>query len=494
MNSSMRPVARYRPTVIGVALGMLLSVVAQAVLAGNPATPVFVHTDVISVAAPAYTLSYTAAASQVLSVTLTDLALVSGPNNGSSGLTPLTSVNLVVTANGAIVNASPGGAPATLSAPGTVSFAGVANTVYEVFVVGVPSAGASSANAISVQIAAQSNGAQLAFGTHSFPNSTTLAPPPVYFAPTDFNVTTAGTYNVTLADQVFPAALNTLKAFVQPQTPSASCAKTGLVAGGTTPVALDACPYQIYVYAVADQTALAGLFGVSIAPGGNGAALLNTSIAVGLAHAAANGSVTNATAQSLVLKATDLKAPSALGSLAAAVTNGATLLGTATNGTPATFAAPAATLQIWQLATPATGSAGAYTITLATTTGKALYPPSSPIPVPSVVADPASNLYPYGVYFASSGSYTVQLTDLQFPAGLNSLSYSLYQDGAQVATGPAAASIPPVTVQSGPGVLIANAVPPTAGSTAGDGVYACRSRQRDRAQRLFRRSSPSART
>ena len=80
-------------------LGLCSVTVALAAGSSSAPAPVFEQTAVISTASPAYALSFTAATTESVSVTLTDLALVTNPNGGSSGLAALTSVNLAVTAS-----------------------------------------------------------------------------------------------------------------------------------------------------------------------------------------------------------------------------------------------------------------------------------------------------------------------------------------------------------------------------------------------------------
>ena len=435
-----------------------LFIAAATVLAAQSAstvTPVFAPGPaVISIGAPAYTLSFTASATETEDVVLTDLALAAG--GGSAGLAPLTSLNLVVTSGGAVVPGLTSGTTATLAAAGTVSFAATSGTTYEIFVVGVPNATSSSTNTISVEVLSHTTSASIAYGTHSFAAASAL-PSSVYYASTPFKVTAAGDYVVTLVDQAAPVALTSLVALVISDAPNS----TGIPVTAQAPVTLSglaAGSYKIYVYAVANAAAQAGLFGLNVAPAAGGTALVNASVPVGLMSMATN--LVTKSAQPLTLSATDLAEPVALTALSAAVTNGSVLLGQVSSGQSAAVNAPAGSLQIWQVATPATGSAGAYTVSLAPASGTALYAPLS------IARDPAGTVYPYLAPVAAAGSYTPGLNDLNFPASFTTLSYQIYQAGAMLAQGAAGASLPAVSAQAGTLMIVVNAVPKTT-----DGVY-----------------------
>ncbi len=435
---------------LGVFIGAATALAAQS---SSTVTPVFTSgPTAISTGAPAYTLSYTASATETEDVVLSDLAQATG----STGLTALTSLNLVVTSGGAIVPGLTTGTTATLSAAGTVSFAATSGTTYQIFVVGVPDATSSNSNAISVAVQSHQTSASVAYGTHSFSASSTALPSSVYYAPTPFSIATAGDYVVTLTDQAAPAPMTTLLAFVK----SDAAGSTGLVVPAGSPVTLHGLTvgtYKIYVYAVADATVQAGLFGLNISQAG-GSALLDTSIPVGLQTLAT--SLATSSAQSLTLSATDLAEPAPLTTLAAAVTSGSTLLGQATAGQSAAISAPKGTLQIWQVTTPAAGSAGAFIVSLAPASGNALYAPLS------IARDPAGTVYPYLVTPVAAGSYTPGLSDLNFPASFTTLSYQVYQGGSVIGQGSAGASLPAVTAQAGTLLIVVTAVPKST-----DGVY-----------------------
>src|SRR5258708_9169594 len=122
---------------------------------------------------------------------------------------------------------------------------------------------------------------------------------------TNFTSTTAGTYTVTVTDDAFPVALQSIaEGIAQGSTPVTS------LAAGTTEVTLAAkTPYTLVIGALADATAKAGLYGVHIADPA-GAAILDRTLPVGTMPASTI--VNNSTAQAFSLTLNDLAYPAAL--------------------------------------------------------------------------------------------------------------------------------------------------------------------------------------
>lgn len=436
------------------AVGVLLAVAALAAQASSTATPVFAPvTQVISTGAPAYELDFTAATTETVDVSLTDLATA---GTGSSGLTALSSVALAVTSGGALVDAASTTTPATLNAAGTVSIPAVAGTTYRLFVVGVPNPTATSGNAVSVQVASHTSGTSYAYGTHSFTVPAASVPQSVYFGPTPFTISTAGNYSVTVSDLAAPVALTHLVAYVLGDAPGS--VGISVLPGTATPLpSLAAGTYKIYVYAVSDAAVQAGLLSIHLVPQAGGSAVLDLAVPVGYL-AKAHADLQNPTAQSLTLSTADLLEPAALTTLDAVVTSGSQLLGQVGSGQSATFTAPAGTLSVWQLVTPASGGAGAYAIGLT---------PGLLAPSVTVVADPAGTLHPYAIAVPSAGNYVPALTDEVFPAAFSTLGYQIYQGGTQLGTGTAGAAAAAIALQAGTAVLVVNAV----ANSAGNGIY-----------------------
>ncbi len=160
---------------------------------------------------------------------------------------------------------------------------------------------------------------------------------------TIFTTTVAGTYTVTVTDDAFPAALQSVSALI-PDT------VTIIPSGTPTPVQLSAATnYQLLAFAVADPAVSSGLYGIRITdPSGN--PVFDRTLPVG--GLAASTIVNNPTAQSLSLTLTDFAYPAALSELGVAVTAGAALLAdlTAAPGSVPAIAAPAGTLEVWKYA------------------------------------------------------------------------------------------------------------------------------------------------
>ena len=425
------------------------------------ASPVFSDTAVISTGAPAYTLVFTAPATETVDVSVQDLATLTPP---TPGLTALVSLSAVVTSGGAVVPVAGSGTPgpATLGTSGTVSIAAVSGRVYEVRVLGVPASGAGSDNAVSVAVAAHATGKAYKTGSNSFRLPSAAAPQPVYANILTVPLPVSGDYQVTLIDDQAPVALASggLLGFLLSSAPGATAIP--LQTGTHTVTGLAAGNYKLTLVAIADATAKAGLFGVRIVPP-SGPSVLDQTIPVGAWVRANNGADLAVSAPTAVtLSVTDLHGPASLVGLGAAATTGATLLGQASVSTAALFTAPAASVSLWQLAVPATGNAGAYSLRLAPTAGGTdLYKATQ------AVADPASNLFVYVATLAAAGGYAPSFADLAFPANFSTLDLRLYQAGALVASSPAQASIPSATFAAGDVVLVAHAVPPS----GGDGVF-----------------------
>ncbi len=444
-------VARAAAVVLGLLIGG--TVASSSSGGGIPTT-----TAVISTGAPAYVKSFQAPANDVLDVSLQDLALLSG---NLLNLTALASLNLVVTANGAIVpQAGSTSSQATLSAPGTVSITATAGTTYEVRVVGVPAAGAATSNSISVGIASHSAGTSIASGTNTFQLPAAPVARPSYTAIRTLQLP-AGTSTFTITDAQTPAPL-TIFAFLRGPGLDATGTGTGTIQlpVGSTTRALPGGTYTLTLDAISDATALAGLFGLVVAPP-SGTDPINETIPVGSWTLVGGAPYAIPSAESLTLTLTDLNAPASLQMAVAVVSSGGSLLGQATSGAPATFMVPAGQVSLWALVAPAAGNAGAYTLSLAPASGSAVYSQTSG------VTDPASNLRVYPVNLTSAGNYTLAFSDLLFPQAFSTLTYQIYQAGASVAQGAAAAGIPAVALASGPTVLVATAVP----GSGGDGVF-----------------------
>jgi hypothetical protein len=266
---------------------------------------------------------------------------------------------------------------------------------------------------------------------------------------TNFTSTTAGTYSVTITDDVFPVALQSISGGIaQGSTPVTS------LAAGTTQVTLAAkTAYTLVIGALADASAKAGLYGVHIADP-SGAAILDRTVPVGTLPASTI--VNNTTAQAFGLTLNDLAYPVALTGVGVAVTEGSTFLAKLTSpGTLANFTVPAGSVEIWQYAV-AGAQPGVYNLTLSNGTTSLF----SNTKVVSVAPAASASSFAFVVTLPTAGTYNLGVTDFQFPAGLT-LSSTIAQNGMvlpQTSNGD-------FTAAQGLAIVVVNAQLPQSGGT-----------------------------
>jgi hypothetical protein len=259
---------------------------------------------------------------------------------------------------------------------------------------------------------------------------------------TNFKSTTGGTYSVTITDDAFPAALQSISGGIaQGSTPVTS------LAAGTTPVTLAAgTTYTLVIGALADATVQAGLYGVHIADP-SGASILDRTLPVGTLPASTV--VSNTTAQTFGLTLNDLAYPAALAGVGVAVTQGSTSLAKLTApGTLANFMVPAGSVEIWQYAV-AGAQPGVYDVTLSNSTSSLF----SNTKVVSAGPAASAQSFAFIVTLPAAGTYNLAVTDFQFPAGFQTLSSTVAQNGAVLAQ----ASSGDFTATQGPAIVVVNA-------------------------------------
>jgi hypothetical protein len=263
---------------------------------------------------------------------------------------------------------------------------------------------------------------------------------------TTFTSTTAGTYAITITDDTFPIALQSLSGGIA--SGSTPITSLGL---GTTQVTLAAnTSYTLIIGARADVTVQAGLYGVHIVDPA-GAPLIDRTEPVGTL-AAATG-VPN-TASALTLTLNDYAYPAALTNLGAAVTFGATSLAKLTAaGTAALSAAPTGTLNVWTYAAAGT-QPGVYGVSLAS--GAASLLSTAQVVNPGNAVSAGS--FAFVATLPSAGTYNLSATDLQFPSALQSLTDTIAQNGSVLTpnssgdfTAAAGVAIVLVNAQAAPG-------------------------------------------
>jgi hypothetical protein len=388
--------------------------------------------------------NFSIATAQDLVVTFTDLQVPGA----------FTSANVVVTQGAGVVGTvalAPPATTASLSLPGAVG-------AYTLSVIGVPDA-TFNVGTFTVCVAPKANPTACiadASLTGNVAVQTNPAAPTISTYSTTLAVVSGGDYTFTYTDLQFPVALAVAPSFslFQGVTPLA----VPLAASPAT-VTLAPGVYTLFGIAQADSTATAGLYGITVAGPAGVAPLLDNVIPVGTLKAAAQ--VSNTTAQTLTLSATDYAFPSALasGSLQVIVTSGASNLASAAAGSPASFSALAGTLQIWSHATAGSG-AGTYEVDLASATQLLL---QSPVGVDGGGMMAYAYVTPDSL---SAAVYQATANDFQFPVALQGVQIAVAQNDAIVQKAATLGSFN-FTAVAAPAVVLVAATPPA----SGDGMF-----------------------
>jgi hypothetical protein len=265
---------------------------------------------------------------------------------------------------------------------------------------------------------------------------------------TNFKSTTAGTYSVTITDDAFPVALQSISGGI-----ADGSAPVGSLAAGTTQVTLAAgTTYTLVIGALADAAAHAGLYGVHIADP-SGAAVFDRTLPVGTLPASTI--VNDTSTQAFGLTLSDLAYPAALAGVGIAVTEGSTSLAKLTApGTLGNFTVPAGSVEIWQYAA-AGAQPGVYTVTLSNS-GTTLF---SNTKVVSAGTAASALSFAFVVSLPAAGTYNLTVIDFQFPAGLT-LSSTVAQNGAVLQQ----SSNGDFTAAKGLAIVVIDAQPPQSGT------------------------------
>jgi len=300
-----------------------------------------------TVAAPAE-YSFTESTGEALVLTLTDL----------QEPVAFSSLQVAVTVGNSLVGS---GTVSASTHTATVDIPAAAGT-YTVHVIGTPNA-TQGIGLFGVCVAAASS-SSTCIASYSYSGNlfTPSAPSTTPSSGLDTTFTTsaaAGTYTVTITDDAFPAALQSISGGIA----LGSTAVANLPGTGSYSVTLSASTtYTLILGALASATLKAGLYAVHIADP-TGATVFDRSIPVGTLPAATV--VDNAVTQALNLTLTDDQYPAPLSGLGVAITEGSTLLAMLTSsGNVSSFNAPAGPVQIWQYAVAAT-QPGVYSLDLA---------------------------------------------------------------------------------------------------------------------------------
>jgi hypothetical protein len=399
-----------------------------------------------SVAAPS-TFSFTATATEALTLTLTDFQEPAA----------FTSLQVAVTQNDALV----GSAAVDSSHMATVAIAAVAGNVYVLNVIGTPDStqGYGSFGACITRNSDSTSGQCVA--PYSFSGNlqtpTTPSNNGISTLDTSFTATSTGTYQFKLTDDAFPVALQMLSATI-----FNGATQVGGVfsSGAATPVTLTGgVTYTLLVAAQAAANPEAGLYGVHITDP-TGAAVLDRTLPVG--SLGASTVVNNPSAQSLTLSLTDFAYPAPLVSLQAAVTTGglAALGELNAAGSLSSIMAPEGRLEVWQYAA-AGSSPGVYSLNLASAATSLLST--------TTVVNPGNNgstgSFAFVVNLPAAGDYTLSVSDFGFPVPFQSLSSTIGQNGTPLTVDTSGNF---TAAAAGPAVVLVNASAPANGG----GIFA----------------------
>jgi plastocyanin len=385
---------------------------------------------------------FTAAAAQALTVTLTDFQAPAA----------FGALQIAVTMGDVLVGSASVDATTHTA---TVAVPAAAGN-YVLFVVGTP-ATTQGFGSFGVCVSLASDATHACIAEDSYSDSLTTPSPPSSAISSLLNTvfTTSalgGTYTLTLTDDAFPVALNSVSAGVfQGTTPIA----VDIPAGTPTALPLVAnAPYQLLAAAAANSTTPAGLYGIRITDP-SGVAVFDRSLPVG---SLADGTfLNNPTAQALTLTLSDYAYPATLATLGAAVTfGGGPALGKLTAaGTVSNIFAPEGSLQVWTYAA-AGAQPGVYGLNLASSSSTLL---STTTVVNPGNASAAGN-FAFTVDLPAAGTYQLSVADFQFPGALTSLSSTIAQNGA-VLTQNAGGTF---TAAAGVAIIEVDAQPPQSGS------------------------------
>ncbi len=429
---------------------LLPSLLGFFMLAGSPggaarADVLLDDTNLVGLAsvAPPAELAFTTTEAQALNLTLTDFQQPAA----------FGTLQVAVTLGDTLVGSATVSATthtATLAIP-----AAIGN--YVLHVIGTPDTtqlvGSFGA---CVSLASDASGACIAADSFSgnIQTPSTASTLPTSSLNTNFTSTVAGTYTVTITDDVFPVALQSVSGGIT--SGSTPVNATGFALGTNTVTLAAGTNYTLLLGALADATVEAGLYSVAITDP-TGAAVFARTLPVGTLQSATI--VNNPAPQTLSLTLTDLMYPAALANIGVAVTSGSTLLAklTASGANPAVVA-PAGNLQIWQYDV-SSGTPGVYSLMLTNATGSSSLFTTTQVVNPG--ASTASTSYAFVVALPAAGTYDVAVTDFQFPSALAATPTAVVAQNGAVLTQSSGGAF---TASAGNVVVLVNAAAPTSGS------------------------------
>ncbi len=387
---------------------------------------------------------FTIATAGVYRLTLTDLAVP----------TAFTSLQAAVTRGNTVV--------ATLTAAGSVDVDASVTGNYTLRVIGIPatSARAGSFGARLVNPAA-GDAVVLEFA-EAIDSPPAATPPNRRTVDTTFDVVDAGTYEVSLVDHVFPAALTTLTLAILRDGGSTLAAQLG--AAGTTSFAATPGRYRLLVIGESPPATNAGAFGVRVRNAANQSVLFSSSEAVGQVRGLDIPAL-QAGAHQLAL--TDLAFPAPLTRSGALLTAGADLVARRDTPGTANFNAIAGAHQLLVLAVATPTIPGSFGVELRRGTTPVFSTVSA---APATDENATSLAFNYVIDIPAAGNYRLRLADFQFPQALLASGIAATQNGVLLASLNAGGTLTLNNVEAGRLFVVALAQASTASSSGLFGV------------------------
>jgi len=392
--------------------------------------------------------TFTVAAAGQVQVTLRDLGT---PTGGATGFTKL---KAIVTQGGTKV--------ASLAAAGTLQFPATPG-LYKVQVVGTAVAPAGSFDVVVQTAPGGVSLLQFSDGIEAVP----VAPNPAQSTlDVTFPIATAGSYQVTLTDRALPSALSSVDVVLLRQ----GAIPITLTGPCTSPCSTNfnvssAGSYNLLVIARAADPGQAGVYSVAVTGGSGATTVYSSTQPVGRMPAPQSLTLS---AGSGTLQLADFSTPAALTSLSALVTQGATSLGSQTGAGTATLSpAAAGAASVFVFSRPGTGGAGSYGLTVSQPGGVVLRDARA---IPDGF-DATANIGGYRHVFnvSTAGAYRAQLRDLAFPGAFSSLRGILVQNGA-IVQALASGTLATPNLGAGSATALVFGTPATAGTNSLYGI------------------------
>ena len=375
------------------------------------------------------------------SITLTDVGAQS-----AAPVTPmpLASLKMALTANDALVGTPvvvEGGTPSgTTPGVGVLTFTAAAAGTYRIHVIGAPASG-HPAGPINLAVVNATTNTPLQSWTDLIAPPSQALPATEALLQDTVQISSAGTYQIALADLALPHTLGTLSLiFIDPQTDTSYILPDPTNGGALQrTVTLQTGTYQIYVVAQVAGGATGGLFSTTVtaatsAPAYAKAVPVGTTVQVGTSLPLSAGTYT--------LTLEDLAFPTPLKTLSAALISAgqavpispltagpaATQFGAGESGTFSV--STSATYQLFAAATAATAApgAGSYAAQIALQGGAVVFSGTQAV----VTSGGSAVAYSFSTTVASAGSYTTTLTDFQTPSAVAVGDFAVVQNGAIV--------------------------------------------------------------